>query len=257
MGKDNSRTIPLTSFLLCILLCLGFSSSNSVAASLNSSQIDSDTTGTTSDDSGSQKFFSAVAVFHSFTGDQMKDAYGQMYGGLFQGGRQFASGVSWRIESGLLIAVGDPLFPDPSWEVESSSMQTAVVPLGGSVLYQFSGSEHGRTFSPYFGLGLDGYFGFERTSVKISRSPEGAFDWNDTQYRQTFGVHAIVGMTFGLTENVRGLLEIRWTQGADGSSVDHSFSEEEINQGWLEVVEAVQRPDFNFTGLGVSLGARW
>jgi hypothetical protein len=257
MDKTTSKPIKFTAFLLCILLCLVFSSSSTVAASLDSSQVDSDTTGTTSGESGPQNFLSAVAVFHSFTGSEMKDAYGQMYGGLFQGGQQFPSGVGWRIESGLLIAVGDPRFPDPSWEVESSSMETAVVPLGGTVLYQFSGSEPGRTFVPYVGLGLDGYFGFERTSVKISRSPEGAFDWNDTQYRQTFGGHAIIGMTLGLTEKVLGLVEIRWTQGADGSHVDHSFSEEQINEGWLEVVKAVQRPDFNFTGLSVSIGARW
>jgi len=214
-------------------------------------------TGTTSGESLLPELVSAGAVFHSFTGDAMKDAYGQMYGIYIQVGQQFASGAGFRLESGLFAAVGDPLFPDSTWEVGRSSMEMAVIPLGGSLMYQFSGSDSGRAFVPFVGLGLDGYFGFERTSVNISRFPEGEYDWNDTQYRYTWCGHALVGATIRLTEKVRGLVEIRWTQGKEGSDVEHSFSEERINEGWLEVVKAVQRPDFNFTGWSVSIGARW
>jgi hypothetical protein len=259
MDATTSRPVKYTSFLLCILLCLGFSGSRTVAAALDGLWMAGGNTGTTSGESGLPELVSAAAVAHSFTGDEMKNAYGQMYGIYIQAGEQFASGAGWRFESGLLIAVGDPLFPDPTWNVDldSSSMEMMVIPLGGSFLYEFSGSGPERTFAPYLGLGLDGYFGFERTSVKISRFPEGKFDWNDTKYRYTWTGHALAGATIRLTEKVRGLVEIRWTQGMDGSDVDQSFSEEELNEGWREVAKAVQRPDFNFTGWSVSIGARW
>ena len=257
MEGTTRWSVKFTSFLLCILLCLGFSSSSTVAASLNGLWVDGGNTGTSSDESRQQEFFSTGVVFHSFTGDEMKDAYGQMYGIYIQGGQQFASGAGWRVEAGLFVVVGDPAFPDSTWEVGSSSMEMAVIPLGGSFLYEFSRGESGRAFVPYVGLGLDWYLGFERTSVEISRFPEGEFEWNDTQYRHTFGGHALVGGTIRLTEKVRGLVEIRWTQGMEGSDVDHSLSEEQVNEGWLEVIKAVQRPDFDFTGWSVSIGARW
>jgi outer membrane protein W len=134
---------------------------------------------------------------------------------------------------------------------------TAVIPLGAAFLYRFSGSDGNRSFKPYIGVGLDGYFGYERTSVTISRAPEGEYDWNDTQFRYTWGGNAFIGADIKLTEKVYGLVEIRWTQGVDGSDVEQSFSQEEINDGWLEADKAVQRPNFNFTGWSVSIGAGW
>ncbi|MEJ2721059.1 MAG: hypothetical protein P8181_07935, partial [bacterium] len=203
---------------------------------------------------GPRQFLSVVGVVHGFTGDEMKDAYGQMFGACVRGGQRFESGAGWRVEGGLMIGVGDPLFPDSTWHVDadSSSMEMMVVPLGASFLYEFARDGSERAVTPYLGVGLDGYFGFERTSVKISRFPEGRLDWNDTKYRYTWAGHALAGATIRLTEKVRGLVEIRWTLGIDGSDVDQSFSEEEINEGWLEVDKAVQRPDFNFTGWSVS-----
>ena len=248
------KTAP---WILVTLLCLGLSSTSAVAETSKGLSAAGGEPDIISRDFGPEVYYSAAAIFHAFTGDEMKDTYGQMYGACFQGGQQFSSGAAWRLESGLLIGVGDPMFPDSTWEVSSSSMEMAVIPVGGSLFYQFSSGESERSFVPYIGLGLDGYFGYERTSVKIARAPEGEFDWNDTQFRSTWGGNAFVGATIKLTDKVRGLVEIRWTQGVDGSDVEHSFSQEEINEGWLEVAKAVQRPDFNFTGLSVSIGARW
>jgi hypothetical protein len=257
--EREGEEMKTVTWILGTLLCLSFSHSSPFAAPLDGLWMTGGNTGTASGKSGPQKLVSAVAVFHSFTGDEMKDAYGQMFGACIRGGERYASGAGWRIEGGLMIAVGDPLFPDSTWDVDtdSTSMEMMVIPLGGSFVYEFSRSGIERAVAPYVGLGLDGYFGFERTSVKISRFPEGEFDWNDTQYRYAWSGHAFVGATIKLTEKVRGLLEIRWTQGMDGSDVEQSFSEEELNEGWGEVAKAVQRPDFNFTGWSVSIGARW
>jgi hypothetical protein len=253
---DVMKTAP---WILAIAVCLAVSSSSAVAAPSGGLRMTVDDPGAALDGSRPRDVFGAVAVVHSFTGNEMKDAYGQMFGAYARGGQQFASGAGWRVEGGLMIAVGDPLFPDSTWEVDldSTSMEMMVVPLGASFVYEFSGSGSERRLMPYIGLGLDGYFGFERTSVKISRFPEGKFDWNDTRYRYAWAGHVLLGTTIGLTEKVRGLVEIRWTQGLDGSDVEQSFSEEEINEGWGKVAEAVQRPDFNFTGWSVSVGARW
>jgi len=244
-------------WILITLFSLGCFSSSTVAAPLNGLWMVGNNTGASSDKSRVPELISAGAVFHSFTGDEMKDTYGQMYGMYIQGGGHFGSGGIFWVETGLFIGVGDPILPDTTWEVSASSMEMAVIPIGGNILYEFSGPESSRAVAPYIGLGLDGYFGFERTSVSMSRVPEGDFDWNDTQYRYTWAGQAIVGATIKLTDKVRGVVEVRWTQGVDGSDVEHSFSEEEINQGWLEVEKAVQRPDFNFTGWSVSIGARW
>jgi hypothetical protein len=205
-------------------------------------------------DPESSIIWNASINVHALTGDEMNDAYGLLYGGLISGGQQITPNVGWRIESGLMLGIGDPLFVEPVWgPVESSEMQTAVLPIGGSVLYQFSGADNSDAFVPYVGLGLEAFLGFERTSVTWGAGEP----WNETKYRQTFSGHAIAGATFGLTGRVRGLMEIRFVLGADGSKVDYSFTEQEIAQGWLEAANAVGRPDFNFTGWTFCLGAQW
>lgn len=201
--------------------------------------------------------FGVSGVFHSFTGNQMSDAYGQMFGVGVQLARNFASRGEIRVETGILIAVGDPAFPDPSWQVDSSSMETAGLPLAVTFLYQARTHEDRSGIHPYVGVGLNGYFGFERTSVSIQRVPEGDFDWNETKFRYTGGGHVLAGATVRLANRYRLLLEAMWVQGLDGSTVDLSFSAEEIAQGWEEAAKAVQRPDFNFTGPTVRIGVMW
>lgn len=242
---------------LVALFWVGVSSGRTAAAPLVGSWMAGRSSSDIVAGSSSEEFVSASAIFHAFTGSEMNDTYGQMYGADFQGGLQLERGVALRLGVGLFAGGGDPLYPDPTWEVSSSSLGMTVAKLGGSFLYQFSGGESGRAIVPYAGVGLNGYLGFERTSVVISRAPEGEYEWNDTRYRHTWGGHALAGTTFKLTELVRGLVEIQWTQGVDGSDVEQSFSDAEIAEGWLEVEKAVQRPNFNFTGWSVSVGAQW
>lgn len=254
--KQKILGVPSCAYLLpCILLCLGLFVTGA-RAETGGPKLTRDERNAPPAGSGQRGYMDATVGVHGFTGDEMKDAYGQMYGGNFQYGRLPSQGVGWRLETGIWIATGQPGFPDDSWTVESSEMQTAVAPLGGTILYRFSGGE-GRAFMPHVGFGADGYFGFERTSVKISRPAEGAFDWNDTQFRKTFGLHALLGGALALTDQVSGVIEVRWTLGFEGSTVEQSFSEVEIIQGWLEAAKAVQRPDYDFTGWNVTVGLQW
>ena len=218
MDETTSRPVRFTSFLLCILLSLCFSSSSTDAASLNGSWAASGNTESILDDLRPQEFFGAVAVVHSFAGAEMKETYGQMYGVSFMGGQQFPSGAGWRIEGGLFFAEGDPLVSGPTSETDTLGIAMAVVPFGGSVLYHFTRGERGRTFVPYVGFGLEGRFGFERTTGKISRFGVD-YDWADPQYRYAWSGHVLVGATFSLLKKVRGVVEIGWTQGLDGSDV--------------------------------------
>jgi len=46
-------------------------------------------------------------------------------------------------------------------------------------------------------------------------------------------------------------------QGGKGRLKRKSLSSEELEQGWGEVFEEFQHPDFNFTGISLDIGVRW
>ena len=187
----------------------------------------------------------------------MTEAYGPLYGAIAHVTQEYTTGEAWRVGVGILAANGDPIL-DPSWTVNKSELGTLVFPIEGAFLYGLTNKEEDRFFAPYVGIGAGGFVGFERTSVdSMYHAPEGSFDWNDTRFRYTLGGHVLLGTSVRITGKVQGLLEIRWTQSGKGSVVEQTFSPQDIAEGWLELSRAVKRPDFNFTGWSVSLGARW
>lgn len=206
---------------------------------------------------GAEQYETVLGTYTLFTGKEMKDAYEFSFGVIPYLTWMSESKWSWRIGAGFTIGDGEPLFPDPSWTVRSSTLTMFIFPAETAVLYHFTDSPREKTIAPYAGIGFGGFFGFERISVEITRAPEGTFQWNDTRFRYVMDGHALAGATIRITDRFRALIEVRWTQSGKGSTIENSFSEAEIAEGWLAVEQAVQRPDFDFTGLAISFGLQW
>jgi hypothetical protein len=123
-------------------------------------------------------YFSAAAITQFFVTDEMSDSYGPAFGAVGQALWQFESGMAGRLEGGLLISIGDPFFPDTTWQPISSDLGMAVFPIGGSFIYQLSDPLEEGSFSAYVGIGLNGCFGFERFSVTLQGTPGGVVSSN-------------------------------------------------------------------------------
>jgi hypothetical protein len=210
-------------------------------------------------------------AYHYFTDDGMNEAYTGCISMPFRltargektpnstdrGIKIFKSG--FQAETGLIFAVGKPLQKDPDWEIVESHLGLIAIPLFVSYIYRVvdDGSD---SFAPYCGLGLGGFFGFERISANIYRQQlinEPHYEWHDTCYRHSFAGHACLGIYKKINEQYGLLFEIRWTQAGKGKLKRGTLSEEELDEGWGEVFDDFQHADFNFTGPSASLSLRW
>ena len=209
-----------------------------------------------------------LAVYEYFVDEGMSEAYTHCYGLMFhwvtqsfssftplEGGGATNSRSVIRGETGLIFAAGEPLQYGSDWVVDHSSLGMVAAPLSITFLYNLSrdGAEY---FEPYFGMGFGGIFGFERISAKISRNME-VFEWHDTCYRHSFEGHVLLGANKKISDRIRMVFELRWTQAGKGRLKRGEPSEEELDEGWGEVFQDFQQPDFNFTGVSASMGFRW
>lgn len=202
------------------------------------------------------------ARYHYLVEEDMNETYQAFYGGNYgigtwQLGDKARGRVGLRGDVGLMLGVGKPIVLDDTWTINSSELQALVAPVSTSLLYRFVGEKEHGFLSPYVGIGIGGIFGFERIAVDVSRVPEGQFDWHDTKFRASFEGHALLGVLMGTGDGIRGVLEVEWIQGGKGSLKSPSLTEEELAEGWGEVVEDFQGPGFSFTGVSVSLGVKW
>lgn len=176
--------------------------------------------------------------------------------------------AEYRFGIGMILGAGEPWQWDPEWQVTDSYLAMIAAPVQITALYRLRNTqsasheeiEEAHSFIPYFGLGLGGFFGFERISVNAFREEFGGeehYEWHDTCYRHSFAAHALLGAYWKLSDNMDWVFEIKWAMGGRGRIKRADLSEEELSQGWGDAFGAFQHSDFNFSGWNVSAGVNW
>jgi hypothetical protein len=210
-----------------------------------------------------------VARYRYFADDGMNEAYTQCFGLLFNqvsfsrtmkkmglGGPdiRLITNTVGRGEIGIMVSTGSPLRWSEKFEVIDSNLYLITMPAAITILHGLKSGDAG--FTPYFGWGLGGIFGFERLSGRVTRANQ-EVAWHDNCYRQAFEGHALLGAQWKTGERTAAILEVRWTQAGRGRLKRAAFTQEQREEGADEVFAEFQHPNFRFTGMSVDVGIRW
>jgi hypothetical protein len=215
------------------------------------------------------------------TDDSMKDTYKQLFGFSYQfvikdktihrdSDKKIIKEqrAEYRAESGVILGSGEPLQWDPEFQIIDSYLAMIAVPAQMSFIYRLRNTrsasqvevEEVYSFIPYLGLGLGGFFGFERIDVHAFREEIGGevhYEWHDTCYRHSFAAHALLGSYGKISDKMDFVFEIKWAWGGRGRLKRAGLSGEELSQGWGDAFAAFQHSDFNFSGWSVAAGVTW
>lgn len=202
-----------------------------------------------------------------FTDDGMNEAYTNQYGFIVsisgEDLRNYESkrGVWWgiRLATGLLIAEGEPLKRYSNFDIVDEKLSMGTLPLSLTMMRQLSDFNRSDIMT-YWGLGFCFFLGFEQMECHVTKQTATTidhFEWKDTCYRHSFAGHGLIGINWNVSEKFSLLCELRWTQGGKGRLERAQLSEQQILDGYEEVFEDFQHPDFNFTGASIDIGIKW
>jgi hypothetical protein len=195
---------------------------------------------------------------YSFQNETMSDAYDKILSGSIEY-------LSWHEKFGLSFELGffggdgTPNPIDPNWDVSESNVDMNAFSLGVNVLYRFMNSSNKEFLEPYVALGPALWLGQQRLSASASRNQTGIVDGFKAELQQIglcFGGCAIAGSTFRIINDLRALIEVRWVLTGSGSTLDLS-EEDDVENFDGSLKNAVQSPDFDFTGWQVAIGLQW
>ncbi len=206
---------------------------------------------------------------HWLASESMSDAYRTCYSVWYQGTTReetrlrFANQDSVvsnageaRGEVGLLVAAGEPILWDDDWTINSADLFLLALPVSSTYLINLVSDERDQSPRLYIGFGLGLFWGIERLSAKIENQSS-IYEWHDTSFRWSFEGHALLGTARPIGDSASLVFELQWTQAGKGRLKRAELTAQQIADGWDEVFNDIQHPDFNFTGLNLSLGVRW
>ncbi len=189
---------------------------------------------------------------HFFSGQEMKNTYGQGFGLNLEVYEPLARDYQFRITTGILFATGQPLgIPDPTKEVRSSDLWLISLPVSFSIVHNLPFSSHG--FQPYLGIGGGGQIGLEIIQAEVAD-----LLFVNTTHHRSFRTSWVGQILLGLesqTTSHHAFLEIRWLQGGPSSNSDGLSGVERIDAE-ENLYSVVARPDGRFSGWKFCLGFR-
>jgi len=202
-----------------------------------------------------------------FTEEGMNEAYTDEYGFIVSiGGEDLINyeqkkGVWWgvRLETGLLMSEGEPLKKYSKFDKVDEKLSMFSLPLSMTMMRQLSDFNRSDVMT-YWGLGFGFFLGFERMECHVTKQTTTSvynYEWHDTCYRHSFAGHGLLGINWNVSEKFSFLCELRWTQGGKGRLERAELTEQQILNGFEEVFEDYQHPDFNFTGASLDIGIKW
>jgi hypothetical protein len=195
----------------------------------------------------------------SLANESMKDTYENCLFFTLEGVAWLKPKFGLSIEVGYITDKGTPLRPSSSWELLNSWAKITAMPLGVNALYRFTRGSPREFITPYVGAGPTLWIGGERLYANASRMYHGlheAFEADLLALNVFAGGQVLCGSTFRLSDSVRGVLEIRWSQTSSGGLVDVV---EDKDKGLIEpkLYGVVKRSDFEFSGWRIDVGVQW
>ena len=206
---------------------------------------------------GSAEFAGGRLVYHNFALSDMPDTYDDCFLFVAEAVIWLKGRQGWRIEGGYVQRKGRSRLGNSAWNVTESELSLNAIPLHASFLYRLRTTEEQHLLVPYVGIGAGTFLGIENLAATATDTGnEGGFEAHSRALRASGDIHVLLGtqMRFGM--GVEGILEARWTQSTNGSTVD-LIKEEEQEDYDSTLFKAVRRSDFNFTGWSVELGLRF
>jgi len=198
------------------------------------------------------------AIYLNVTESETRDAFGDFFG-IAAGGMTWwltaRSGIEGEI--GFISSKGSARVLDPSWNVQTGTLEMWALPMSVNYLYRLGGHGGSPNFAPYIGTGIGLVPGLERMRLNATQG-DVEFAANLGAFRGAFEGHGILGADFHLSESFHGIIESRWTHSGDGSTVeavDEKKAEDVAASALLHSI--IRRSNFNFTGWGIQAGFRW